>query len=84
MFKKRKIKEMFDEPHEIVGWFGMLIILLAYGLLSLAFLSATSIAYQIMNAFGALALIYTAFKTSAYPVVVLNVVWLLIAIFALL
>tara|TARA_B100000745_G_scaffold79005_2_gene48475 strand:+ start:9511 stop:9768 length:258 start_codon:yes stop_codon:yes gene_type:complete len=78
----RKIKEMFDESHEIIGWVGMLLILLAYGGVSTLYVSADSIGYQVVNGVGAAMLVYSTYKTRSYPVMVLNIVWFEIAILA--
>lgn len=76
----KKIKEMFDEAHEIVGWIGMFLILIAYGGVSTLYVSADSIGYQIINGAGAAMLIYSTYKTKSYPVMALNIIWLGIAI----
>ena len=76
----QKFKEMFDEPHEIAGWIGMLLILVAYAGVSTLYVSADSLGYQAFNAVGASMLIYSTYKTKSYPVMVLNIVWLLVAL----
>jgi len=38
---------------EIIGWYGMAAILLAYALVSFSFLSASNIIYQLLNFTGA-------------------------------
>ena len=74
-----KIKEMFDEVHEIVGWVGMLMILTAYALSSFAYLSVDDVLYQLLNIVGAGCLVYSAIKTKSYPLAALNMIWLAIA-----
>lgn len=81
MFKK--FKTMFDEPHEILGWVGMILILLAYGGISTLWIRADSVAYHVVNAVGALLLIYSTYKTKSYPVLFLNIIWLAIATLAI-
>ena len=78
-----RIKYMFDEGHEIVGWLGMLNVLAAYAGVSLGFLESSTVMYQLANGIGALCLLYSATKTKSYPVVALNVAWLGIAVIAL-
>lgn len=75
--------QFFDEPHEIIGWIGMLLILGAYSSINFGIVSVENIWYQLANAVGAIALIYNTLKTGSYPVTLLNVVWLLVALFAL-
>lgn len=70
---------MFDEAHEIVGWFGMLLILFAYSGVSMQWFAPETILYQGLNIAGAGALLYSAYKTKSYPVVALNIAWLVIA-----
>jgi len=70
-------KKTFDE---IIGWVGACMILLAYALLSFNFLSISSLIYQIMNATGALGIVYISFKKKAYQPGVLNIIWALIAL----
>lgn len=38
---------------EIIGWYGMVAILLAYGLVSFGYLSASGLFYQVLNFTGA-------------------------------
>ena len=80
----KKFTQLFDEFHEIVGWFGVSFILIGYALVSLEYIAPDSLLYQGLNAVGAVGIIYTSLKTKSYPVAALNVVWLLIAVFALL
>lgn len=75
---------MFDEVHEVIGWIGMFLILCAYAGVSLGFMSADILMYQVINGIGAGALLYSAYKTSSYPLMGLNIAWLIIAIIALL
>lgn len=78
-----KLKEMFDEFHEIVGWIGTVLILGAYWMLSTGSLQAESIAYQLANAVGGIFLVYASVKTKDFPLVVLNAIWFFIAVYAL-
>jgi hypothetical protein len=68
---------------DITGWFGSVCVLAAYGMLSLHKLTAHSRLYQILNISGSLCLIINTIFYSAYPSTFVNIVWLIIAIFAL-
>ncbi|HEY3249918.1 MAG TPA: hypothetical protein VGK25_02260 [Ignavibacteria bacterium] len=68
---------------DITGWAGSLCVLTAYGLLSTHKLTANSKLYQWLNIIGSLCLIINTVFYSAYPSTFVNVVWLFIAIFAL-
>lgn len=68
---------------EVVGWIGTLAVLLAYLLVSTKKLTASSIQFQILNLFGAIGIIINSAFHRAIPSVALNIVWLLIALYAL-
>ena len=69
---------------DIIGWVGSVCVLAAYGMLSLHKLNAKSKMYQILNIFGSICLIINTIFYSAYPSTFVNIVWMLIGIFALL
>ena len=68
---------------EIVGWYGAVAVVLAYALLSAGYMSSNSLTYQALNVTGALGIVYIAFKDKDYQSGVLNAVWALIALFAI-
>jgi hypothetical protein len=68
---------------EIVGWASALLILGAYVLVSTGKLTGQSAAYQWMNAAGAAGFVANTAWHGAIPSAVLNVVWCLIAVWAL-
>jgi cell division protein FtsW (lipid II flippase) len=68
---------------EIIGWLGMLLILIAYYLISSKRLEAKSILYQLFNLFGATGIVINAFYHKAFPSLALNTVWALIALWAM-
>ncbi|MDP9066631.1 MAG: hypothetical protein M3O06_12300 [Pseudomonadota bacterium] len=65
------------------GWIAAVLILGAYGLLSLGKLSSRSMSYQWMNIVGALGFIINCAWNTAWPSVALNVVWMGIAVYSL-
>lgn len=67
---------------EIAGWAGALLILLAYLLLSAGRLTGQSLAYQAMNVVGAAGFIVNGWWHGALPSATLNVLWLMIGLFA--
>lgn len=69
---------------ELIGWYGTVAIVLAYGLNSFELLSSSSVLYQVLNATGALGIVYISFKKKAYQPGVLNLIWTGIALVALL
>jgi uncharacterized membrane protein HdeD (DUF308 family) len=64
----------------IAGWIGMSLILAAYYLVSTRKVAGESNLYQSLNFVGAFCLIYNTFVQQAWPVMVLNIVWVMIAI----
>lgn len=68
---------------EIIGWICAAIILLAYGLVSAGKLSGKSALYQVMNAVGAAGFVLNSGYNGAMPSAALNVIWVGIALAAL-
>lgn len=62
-----------------IGWLGALALLSAYSLLTVQRITVRSRAYVLLNVVGSLALVVNGSAHSAWPSVVLNVVWLVIA-----
>ena len=68
---------------EAVGWYGTIAIILAYILVSFSFLQPTSIYYQLLNATGAIGIVAVSFNKKAYQPGVLNIIWTIIALMAI-
>ena len=68
---------------EIIGWYGTVAIVSAYALLSFGAMASNSIIYQLLNATGALGILYISFKKKAYQPGILNIIWTVIAIAAI-
>jgi hypothetical protein len=66
----------------MLGWIGITLILVAYGLLSFDLIPKGDL-YDILNLIGALLVIVDAFDDRAYPPAVLNVIWFLVALISL-
>jgi large-conductance mechanosensitive channel len=71
----------FNATHEIVGWIGMSIILVAYGFNAFGLIQPQSLIYALANIFGSVGIIYASFYKKDYQPVVLNFIWIAIAIF---
>jgi hypothetical protein len=69
---------------QILGWLGVLAILTAYFLVSFSFLSPHDILYPALNIVGSVFIIIETFSKKDYQPVVLNFVWLIIALVAIL
>lgn len=68
----------------IAGWIGMTLIILAYFLLSQKKLKSNSVTYNLLNLFGAAGILANTFVLKSWPSVVLNVIWITIAIYSIL
>ena len=72
-----------DFIDEIFGWYGAIAIILAYALLSFRVLTFNDLAYQILNGTGALGIVCISLKKKTYQPGVLNIIWAIIAIAAI-
>jgi len=68
---------------DIIGWIGSVEVIAAYALISLEKLNSKSAFYQILNFTGAIFLIVNTIYYGAYPSTAINVVWVVIAVVAL-
>lgn len=66
--------------HETLGWIGVVFILVAYAGNAFGFFASDAIVYLVLNVFGALGIMIDAAAQKNYQPVVLNVIWLLIAV----
>ena len=69
---------------EILGWYGVIAILLAYLLNSLNIISSSNLWYSMLNLTGAMGIVVDAWKQKNYQPVVLNLVWGLVALVVIL
>ncbi len=63
---------------EAIGWYGTVVIVGAFALVSLELLAPTSLWYLILNLTGSLGIVFISFKKKAFQPGVLNVIWALI------
>jgi hypothetical protein len=68
---------------DLIGWSGAVFSLLAYSLNSLNYIVSQSKEYLVMNVIGCFFLIIYTFHKKAYANSVLNTIWLLMTIVAL-
>ena len=66
------------------GWISASLLLLAYFLVTQGFLTARGPIYQILNLVAALGLVYVGWKTRALWMIVLNGVWGVVGLHAIL
>ena len=67
----------------IVGWIGAVLVLGGYVLLSTRRIDGHSTTYHVMNLLGAVCIAINSGWNSAVPSAVINVIWIVIAVYAL-
>ena len=77
------MKQQIERLTEFAGWVGVVLILLAYALLSFGFLESTDARYHVLNLLGGVGIIIDALADKNYQPVVLNLMWAAIAVYAI-
>lgn len=65
------------------GWVGGLLMVLAYGLVTLRHLRSTGIVFQLLNTLGAVLLIGSAVDAGAFPNAVISIAWAAIGLYGM-
>jgi hypothetical protein len=68
---------------DAVGWAGAVILLIAYWAVTQRRLAADGWTYNAMNAIGSVGIAVNSLANAAYPSVVLNLIWLAFALWAM-
>ncbi|MEI6477633.1 MAG: hypothetical protein WCO52_01450 [bacterium] len=74
------MKKQARRTYEFVGWAGMAAILLGYFLISFSYLQPRGIPYQLLTGLGSLGLVLHSYIKRDYQPLVLNLIWLAIAV----
>ena len=74
---------MYEIFVETIGWIASILIVGAFALNSFGKISATSKVYQLANLLGGIFFVANTIYHGAYPSAVVNVVWVIIALSAL-
>lgn len=74
---------MNSKISEIVGWYGTIAIVTAYGLSSFNIISSQSFLYQLLNVTGAIGIAIISLRKKVYQPAVLNAIWTAIGLVAL-
>ncbi|HUW24787.1 MAG TPA: hypothetical protein VMW04_04140 [Patescibacteria group bacterium] len=69
---------------DVFGWYGTIAIIAAYALVSFSLLQSNSFLYQLLNLTGALGIVTVSLYKKTYQPGVLNIVWTVIALVAIL
>jgi paired small multidrug resistance pump len=67
------------KPKELIGWIGVLLILLAYSMVMLEIIAPENILYGLINFVGALGIIVSSYYKRDFQPVLLNIAWLIVA-----
>ncbi len=66
--------------YDILGWLGSILILSAYGLNSYQKIKSDSLIYYMLNLIGGMCMIIYSIYKEAFPNMFINVVWVIVAI----
>jgi uncharacterized membrane protein YhaH (DUF805 family) len=80
---KRRYITFSEKISNFFGWIGLILILLAYFLVSYKFILGDSLFYQIINLFGSIFLFYNSCYVKSKPLMALQFAWAVIAIIAI-
>lgn len=67
----------------IIGWFGAIVYVMAYLLLVLKKVTSDDWLYHLLNLMGAVCLIVNGVVLADFPNVAVNMIWAIIAVFAI-
>lgn len=67
----------------LAGWTGMVLLVLAYALLSAKKLSSHSLGYNLLNLLGGIGLLVNTISGKSWPAAALNALWAIIALITL-
>lgn len=81
--KRTKKREHRQPLLAVIGWVGVVAILLAYSLNSFGILQSTHPLYFALNLVGSLSLLVEAYLHHDIPPVLLNIIWSIIAMIGL-
>jgi hypothetical protein len=68
---------------QLIGWLGMVMILIGYFLMTFSFISSQGFIYQSLNIVGSFGIILVTWKRKDYQPMLLNIIWMIIAIVAI-
>jgi hypothetical protein len=77
------MKRTTERLTEFLGWYGVVAIIVAYALLSFGVVESVSATYHIINLSGGIGIMIDAYADKNYQPVVLNIIWIGIALYAL-
>ena len=70
----------WEVTSEVLGWIGIILVLLGYGLVVFAVISGDSLLFMGLNLLGAIGIAIDAWEDKNIQPVVLNIIWAVIAV----
>ncbi|MCC6639454.1 hypothetical protein IT409_02765 [Candidatus Falkowbacteria bacterium] len=70
--------------YEIIGWYGAVALICGYLLNSFGIVESNSLIYQLINITGSIGIALISYKKKTFQPMVLNLIWLLIGVLAIL
>jgi len=77
---KNEEKQLINNSIEIFGWIGAFLVVGAYFLVQMHYLTPKSLSYILLNLMGATLLLIHSYKNKVYQFVLINLVWISIAV----
>lgn len=68
------------EIEVLLGWVGAFALLISYLLNAFSIWKNTQLIYKLMNLLGAVCLIVNAISLEAYPFILINAMWIVVAV----
>lgn len=79
----KKSSKPTSKLFEIIGWAGIVLILTAYAGLNFGWMNQQHMNYQLLNLVGSVIIIFHSIKLKDYQPAILNIIWALIAMIAI-
>lgn len=78
------VGNMKNNHLQLIGWLGMVAILLAYFLMTFSFIEPRGFIYYFLNLIGSGGIVLITWKRKDTQPMMLNIIWMIIAIIAIL
>ncbi len=69
--------------YDLAGWIGMILLIVGYSMISFKKVKSKSKTFHLINLFGAIGILVNAFYNKLFPVIILNIFWIIISIISL-
>lgn len=69
--------------YDLAGWIGMVLLILAYSMISFKKIKSKSKPFHFINLLGAIGILINAIYNKLFPVIILNIFWIVISVISL-